>query len=175
MEHLDAALKALKKDKARDPNGWCNELFKDGVAGKSLKLSLLNFLNKMKIENEIADFVRLADVSTLYKGKGSKFDLLNDRGIFIVTILRSILMRLIYLDYYTIIDESMSDSQVGGVVFSNIIGRRLIKSLCVATGPRAVRPTAILAKLCTCRSFSSLEPSSFLHFNHFRLVFPSLL
>ena len=120
MEDLEAALKALKKDKSRDPNGWCNELFKDGVAGQHLKLSLLNFLNKMKSENMIPDFVRLADISTLYKGRGSKSDLLNDRGIFVVAILRSILMRMIYLDYYTLLDESMSDSQVGARKGKNI-------------------------------------------------------
>ena len=51
MEDLDAALKALKKDKARDPHGWLNELFKEGVAGRNLKLSLLQFFNKMKLEN----------------------------------------------------------------------------------------------------------------------------
>ena len=36
------------------------------------------------------------------------------------TILRSIMMRLIYLDFYTILDESMSDSQVGGRKAKNI-------------------------------------------------------
>ena len=120
MSNLEAALKSLKKDKARDPNGWTNELFKDGVAGKSLKLSLLDLMNKMKTENLIPDFVQLADVSTIYKGRGSKYDLLNDRGIFLVTIVRSILMRLIYLDYYSILDESMSDSQVGSRKGKNI-------------------------------------------------------
>jgi hypothetical protein len=113
LKDVEAALKTLKKDKARDPNGWINELFKDGVSGRNLKLSLLRFFNKMKEENEISEFVRLADVSTIYKGKGAKCELINDRGIFIVTVLRSILMKLIYLDYYSILDNSMSDSQVG--------------------------------------------------------------
>ena len=101
MDDLEKALKTLKKDKARDPNGWCNELFKDGVAGQNLKISLLAYFNRMKAENEISEFVRLADISTIYKGKGKKCELINDRGIFVVTILRSILMRLIYLDNYS--------------------------------------------------------------------------
>ena len=121
LGELEAALKTLKKDKARDPNGWVNKLFKEGIAGENLKLSLLQLLNKMKAKNEITDFVRLADVTTIYKGKGSKSDLLNDRGIFIVTFFRSILMRLIYQDYYSTIDESMSDSQVGATKGKNII------------------------------------------------------
>ena len=66
----------------------------------------------MKFENEIPEFVQLADITTIYKGKGPKSELINDRGIFIVTLLRTIMMRLIYLDYYPQLDKSMSDSQV---------------------------------------------------------------
>ena len=120
MVQLNSALKLLKKNKARDPNGWANELFKDGVAGQQFKLSLLRLFNIMKGKNEIPDFVRLADVATIYKGKGSKNDLTNDRGVFIVTIIRSILMRLIYLDFYHVIDKSMSDSQIGARKGKNI-------------------------------------------------------
>ena len=75
MEQLDQVLKALKKNKSRDPNGWINELFKEGVAGYNLKLSLLHICNKIKEENHIPDFLRMADISTIYKGKGSKKDL----------------------------------------------------------------------------------------------------
>ena len=120
MKHLEQALKALKKIKSRDPNGWINELFKDGVAGYNLKLSLLHIFNKIKEENYIPDFMRLADISTIYKGKVSKKELINERGIFVVTILRSILMKLIYQDYYSILDKSMSDSQIGSRKGKNI-------------------------------------------------------
>ena len=75
---------------------------------------MLKLFNRMKAENYIPDFIRNADVVTIYKGKGEKCDLQNDRGIFLVTTFRSILMRLIYLDKYSIIDSNMSDSQVGG-------------------------------------------------------------
>ena len=34
----DNALKSLKNNKARDPMGFVNELFKEGVAGKNLKM-----------------------------------------------------------------------------------------------------------------------------------------
>ena len=67
----------------------------------------------MKTENFIPEFMRLADVVAIYKGKGEKSSLENDRGILLVTIFRSILMRLIYEDEYEKIDFSMSDSQVG--------------------------------------------------------------
>ena len=38
MSHLEAAMKELKKNKARDPNGWLNDLFKEGTAGRNLKM-----------------------------------------------------------------------------------------------------------------------------------------
>ena len=120
MNDLELALKALKENKSRDPNGWINELFKDGVAGYNLKLSFLQIFNKIKEENQIPEFIRLADVSTIYKGKGSKKELVNERGIYVVSIMRSILMRLIYADYYSILDQSMSDSQIGSRRGKNI-------------------------------------------------------
>ena len=117
---LDEVSKHLKSGKARDPNGWVNELFCKGVAGKQLKLSMLILFNKIKSENFIPDFIRKADIATIYKGKGEKCDLENDRGIFLVTTFRSILMRLIYIDKYSAIDSNMSDSQVGGRKGKNV-------------------------------------------------------
>ena len=93
--NLEAAMKELKMDKSRDPNGWLNELFKEGVSGNNLKICMLNLFNRIKI-----DFMRKADVTMIYKGKGGKCDINNDRGIFIVSIFRSLLMKLIYLDIY---------------------------------------------------------------------------
>ena len=120
LKDLNEAIKHLKKDKARDPNGLINELFKDEVAGKDFKISLLSLLNKIREENFLPDFIQLADVATIYKGKGEKCDLKNDRGIFLVTNFRSLLMRLIYKDKYSIIDVNMSDSQVGGRKSKNV-------------------------------------------------------
>ena len=41
MKHLERVLKHLKQYKSRDPLGFCNELFRPGVAGDDLKLALL--------------------------------------------------------------------------------------------------------------------------------------
>ena len=81
---------------------------------------MLMFFNKMKTENYIPEFIRKADIATIYKGKGEKCNLENDRGIFLVTTFRSILMRLIYVDKYKSIDSQMSDSQVGGRKRKNV-------------------------------------------------------
>ena len=41
MEDLLIVLKQLEKDKARDPEGYANEIFKEEVAGKDLLQALL--------------------------------------------------------------------------------------------------------------------------------------
>ena len=120
LKDLEEVLKDLKKNKSRDPNDFVNEIFKQNVAGTNLKASMLTMFNKMKNENYIPDFIRKADITTIYKGKGEKYDLKNDRGVFIVSIFRTILMKLIYKDVYKIIDNSMSDSQVGSRKGRNI-------------------------------------------------------
>ena len=56
--------------------------------------------------------MNIANITTVPK-KGSKLKLENERGIFRLSVLRSILMRLIYNDKYDIIDQNMSDNQMG--------------------------------------------------------------
>ena len=50
------------------------------------------------------------DIISIYKGKGEKIDLENDRGIFI---LRSIFMKLLYNNDYDSIEMNISDSNIG--------------------------------------------------------------
>ena len=107
-------LKKLKMNKASDPMGLVNELFKPGVAGSDLVNSVLTLCNMIKSELRIPKFVELTNITSIYKNKGSKLDLNNDRGIFTVTCLRSIIDKLIYDEYYETIDGNMSDSNVGG-------------------------------------------------------------
>ena len=75
--------------------------------------SLLAMLNNIRKNCSIAEFVEWADVTSLYKGKGDRLDLKKERGLFIVSVFRSILMKLIYNDNYETIDSNMSDSNVG--------------------------------------------------------------
>ena len=81
---------------------------------------LLQLCNKVKDEGEIPNFMQLTNISSLYKNKGSKMDLNNDRGVFNVMTVRSIMDNLLYNDLYEIIDSSMSDSNVGGRKNRNI-------------------------------------------------------
>ena len=52
--------------------------------------------------------MRIANISAIYKGKGEVSDLESDRGIFLVSVFRTIMMIMIYQDKYNIIDRSMS-------------------------------------------------------------------
>ena len=81
----------------------------DNVSGNNLKVSMIKLFNKVKFEKYFPGFIRKADVSTIYKGKGENCNLDNDRGISIVSIFKSMIMELIYKDIYSVIDYSMSD------------------------------------------------------------------
>ena len=109
---LEKATRDLKVNKSRDNDGLINEIFKKGVIGKDLKISLLLMFNKLKKEKLIPIFMNFANITTVPK-KGSKLLLENQRGIFRISVLRGILMRLIYNEKYEIIDSNMSDCQMG--------------------------------------------------------------
>ena len=113
ISDLDAALKNLKSNKSRDHAGYINEIFKPGVIGTDLKMSLLIMFNRLKQNKLIPRFMKYANITTVPK-RGSLMLLDNERGIFRTDITRSILMRLIYNEKYPSIDRNMSDSQMGG-------------------------------------------------------------
>ena len=53
--------------------------------------------------------MQLFNTVAIYKGKGEKNDLTNDRGIFFVNIFTAILMKIIYEDNFDKVDENMYD------------------------------------------------------------------
>ena len=112
--------KQLKCNKAADPKGLVCELFKPGVAGSDLFQSLLMLCNMVKDECQIPAFMEWTNISSIFKNKGLKTDLNNDRGVFNVMTVRTVIDNLMYNDYYDIIDQNMSDSNVGGRKERNI-------------------------------------------------------
>ena len=117
---LRKALKSLKKNKTSDPNGMINELFMEDCAGEDLEDALLSLLNGIKEYFLFPEYLLRENITTLYKNKGSRLDMNNDRGIFILTALKKILDKLIYLDKFENIDENMSDSNIGARKRRNI-------------------------------------------------------
>ena len=113
MSDLDNALSKLKNNKSRDYEGFANEIFKKGVIGTNLKISLLIMFNKLKKYQMIPKLMNFANITTVPK-KGSRLLLKNERGIFRVAVVRMILMLMIYGSKYPDIDRRMSDCQMGG-------------------------------------------------------------
>ena len=113
ISDLEKALAHLKNNKARDCEGFINEIFKENVIGTNLKDSLLKMFNLLKSKIFIPEFINNANITTVPK-RGSWIEPRNERGIFRVSVLRSILMRLIYNMQYSRINQNMSDCQMGG-------------------------------------------------------------
>ena len=96
LTQLQTAINKLKRNKCKDPHGHINELYK--CMGTGGLISLLDMLNRIKEEILIPPHLNLSNVSTIYKGKGSKQNVINLRGIFKLPIVRNILDRLISYD-----------------------------------------------------------------------------
>ena len=118
LSDLEKVLKSLKNNKARDEFGHTFELFKYG--GPSLKISLLNLFNSIKRNQVFPSILQKSNVTSFWKQKGKKSDLDNDRGVFNVSKVRSILDKLVYNDIYCTVDESMSCSNIGARKNRNI-------------------------------------------------------
>ena len=113
VNKLRTALKRLKSNKAVDPNLMVNELFKEGYIGQDLENAILLLCNGIKDNLFVPEFMLRQNITTIFKNKGSRLDMKNDRGIFLLTSLRRIIDNLLYQDLYNDIDANMSDSNVG--------------------------------------------------------------
>ena len=91
MSDLERALANLKNNKSRDSEGLINEIFKMETIATDLKKSLLLMFNKLRANKMIPEFLNFANITTVHK-KGSKIEPFNERGIFRVSIVRSILV-----------------------------------------------------------------------------------
>ena len=125
-EDILKTLNSLKNGKCKDPLGLINEIFKPPTAGTDMVKSLSLMMNRIKNEVKLPEIFRHKNVSAIYKNKGSKADLENDRGIFTCTVLNSILQKLIYQDNYEEIDSNLSDSNVGARKRKNIRNHNFI-------------------------------------------------
>ena len=120
LEDLEEVLKKLKNNQSRDPNGMINELFKPGIAGRDLKKALVDLMNIILSTFFIPEYMEYSDITSLFKLKGSRMLLSNDRGIFILAVLRKILDKLLYLEKYPDLESNMSDSNIGARKNKNV-------------------------------------------------------
>ena len=119
-DQVNTVLTTLKTNKARDPLGFSNDIFQPGVCGVGLLNAVTMLANGVKNAVHTPEIMKLNDISTIYKNKGSRLDLVNDRGIFNMVTFRKVVDKLIYNDKYEAIDVNMSDSNVGGRKGKNI-------------------------------------------------------
>ena len=111
IDDLNQAIKDLDNNKSRDAIGHANELLK--CAGCDLKLAVLKLMNHIKNTQTYPEALEYCNITSLYKHKGSHKDFNNYRGVFRVTVFRSLLDRLMYNDCYSTIDENLTDGNVG--------------------------------------------------------------
>ena len=88
--------------------------------GCDLENAILTLLNGMKSEFFIPYDVQMANITSIYKSRGSKNSIESDRGIFGLSIVRKITDKLIYHEKYPFIDQNMSDSNIGARKKKNI-------------------------------------------------------
>ena len=120
MKELDAALKHLKEDKSRDPEGIANEVFLLENSGDDMKLAILKLMNRIKKEQIYPKCLRKCNISSIWKKKGPRNLFDSYRGIFRIQVFRAILDILIYLDEYPNIDKNLTDCNVGARKQRNI-------------------------------------------------------
>ena len=77
-------------------------------------------MNRIKLEQIYPEVLEICDISSIFKSRGSRNSFENYRGIFRVSIFRSILDRLIYNDEYVTIDSNLTDSNVGARKSRNV-------------------------------------------------------
>ena len=78
-KELSVTLKTLKNNKS---TGLINEIFKPPVMGRDLEDALLQLINGIKMEYFFPPEVLKSNITSIYKRKGSRLDMENDRGIF---------------------------------------------------------------------------------------------
>ena len=114
MVELEKVLSSLKEGKSRDPSGLVCTILKKPVIGTDLKLSLLLMLNRIKETLQVPPFICNSNISSVWKKKGDKMKLQYHRGLFLGSIFKTIIMKLLYRRNYKTIDSNMSESNVGG-------------------------------------------------------------
>ena len=93
MEELSKAIQRLKNNKAADRHGMKNEFIKYG--GEELRETLLNLLNEILRSQEIPDRWKQMNIKAIYKNKGDRREMKNQRGIFITNIISKIFEKII--------------------------------------------------------------------------------
>ena len=86
----------IQNNKARDRYNMTYELFKPQYAGADIYMSLTCLFNMMKDQLIVPEFLSQMSITRFYKHRGQKSLFSNQRGIFNLSKIRSILDKVIY-------------------------------------------------------------------------------
>ena len=81
-EEVDKAIKELNNKKVADKHGWKNEMLKN--CGNNMKESVKKALNEIG-KGKIVEEWKEVQIQSIYKNKGKKDEMKNQRGIFITS------------------------------------------------------------------------------------------
>ena len=112
MNELDKVVNDLQNSKAPDKSGMRNEFIKYG--GKDLRQSLLILLNEIMEKGDIPNKWKSMRIKSLYKKKGDRREMENQRGIFLTNIVSKVFERIILNRNRNVIEKYMSAFQCGG-------------------------------------------------------------
>lgn len=87
------AIKKLKRNKARDREGWNNEMILEG--GEEMVKSLTAIFNEVCKQECIPDEWEKMKIKSIYKNKGSRMEMKNRRGIFLTNIVSKLYEKVI--------------------------------------------------------------------------------
>ena len=111
-EEMNNAIKKLKKRKAKDREGWKNEMIING--GKDMQTSFKKMLKQI-VEHKIVpkEWTKIR-IKSVHK-KGSKKHLANQRGLFITNIVSKVVERILIERNKKVLEANMSPYQCGGI------------------------------------------------------------
>ena len=66
------------------------------------------------------EFMNLSDIKPIYKSKGSRLDVDNERGISLLTVFKKVFENLMFGEFSQDIDKNMSDLNIGSRQKRNI-------------------------------------------------------
>ena len=93
LDELKKAILKLKKGKSPGHDRIPAEIFLN--AGTGLLEELLKVLNQIKVTKDVPEQFNWVDITTIFKNKGSKKELVNYRGIFLTIIVKKILENMV--------------------------------------------------------------------------------
>ena len=77
-------------------------------------------MNGIKKEKKFPDFVCFSNICSIYKSKGSRDSIDNERGIFLLSSFKKIFENLLLNDFSKEIEDNMSESNTGARKGRNI-------------------------------------------------------